>query len=531
MSSPLRVDYVSPLPPVRSGIADYSADLLPHLERMCDLRVVRPDATPVSEAIERRWEPVGPSALGEEGRLPLYQMGNNEHHAAVWRLAHEIPGVLTLHDLVLHHLLVELTLARDDADGYAERLRMDHGWLGEVVARARRWTELGSSATFGLPVHRTLLRRQRGVLVHSRWAASVVAEEDDELAVRAVPMGVPLPQPPSAEASAAWRERAGLPATAPVIGSFGFQTPIKRTERAIAALAQPQLAEVHLLIGGEVSPGLDLETAAREAGVAERVHLLGFLPFEEFETAIAACDLCLNLRYPTAGETSASLLRMLALGRPAIVSDFAQFSELPDAVAVKVPLGDDEVVALAKAVGALLRDRDRLSTMGEQAREYVAAEHDPRRAAAAVVEACAELGSLEPPGDRPAAPPMPTSFLYRSLPGTLEVEGAEAPWPVGEARTLSVRLRNDGIARWLSAEHEIGGVMVDVHWRRERRGAAGERHWLELPRDLTPGQEIVLELTLRRPLEDAHLLVVEPHLREITGFNAIDGPTWVGEVA
>ncbi len=530
MSSPLRVDYVSPLPPVRSGIADYSADLLPRLAPLCDLRVVRLPNQLVTAELEQRWSPVPSSVLGEEGRLPLYQMGNNEHHAEAWKLAHEIPGVLTLHDLVLHHLLIELTLGEGDSEGYAERLEADHGWLGTDVARAREWTELGQSAVFGLPAHRTLLRRQRGVLVHSRWAADTLAESDEELAVRVVPMGVPLSEPASEAEAAGWRERAGVPSGASLIGSFGFQTPIKRTDRAIEALASEALAGVHLLIGGEVSGNLDLEGVVREAGVGDRVHFLGFLDFDEFETAIAACDLCLNLRYPTAGETSASLLRMLALARPAIVSDYAQFSELPDDVAVKVPLGEGEVEALATTVGSLLADRQRLRRMSRAAHEYVARVHDPRRAAEAVVAACSELGVLEPLGDRAAVVPPPTSFLYRSLPGSLEVAGADKPWPEGERRRLGVHLRNEGIARWLSAEHEIGGVMIDVHWRKEHKGEAGEQHWLELPRDLDPGDSIDLEIAIRRPLVDANLLVIEPHLREITGFNAIDGPSWIREL-
>ncbi len=531
MSSDVRLDYVSPLPPVRSGIADYSADLLPELESRCDLRVVRVAGQPVSDEMERRWQPVGSEQLGEDGRLPYYQMGNNEHHAEVWKLAHETPGVVTLHDLVLHHLLIELTLAEENWDSYAARLEADHGWLGRVVAKAREWTELGQSAVFGLPAHRTLLRRQRGVVVHSRWAAGMLAESDPELAVRVVPMGVPLPQLVDAAAATVWRGENGIPESVPLIGSFGFQTPIKRTDKAILALAEPRLEGVHLLIGGAVSENLDLMGVATSAGVAERVHFLGFLPFQQFETAISACDLCLNLRYPTAGETSASLLRMLALGRPAIVSDYAQFAELPDEVAVKVPLGDDEVPALAAAVGELLADAACLERMAVAAREHVVAVHDPGRAAAAVVAACAELADLEPPGDRPFVMPPPTSFLYRSLPGRVEVEGAEAPWPVGERRRLAVRLHNGSIARWLSAEHEVGGVMIDVHWRRESKGESGEQHWLKLPRDLEPGESINLEIEVRRPLEDAHLLVVEPHLREITGFNAIDGPSWIGEVS
>src|SRR5262249_53580422 len=151
---------------------------------------------------------------------------------------------------------------------------------------------------------------------------------------------------------AALRQRYGIPAGAAVLGSFGFQTPMKRTHVAVRALARPELATAHLLIAGEVSPHNDLEGLARKLGVADRVHLVGYVAYDELQGAIAASDLCLNLRYPSAGETSASLLRILAVGRPAIVNEYAQFRDLPADAAVEVPLaaGDDpEIEADAMA--------------------------------------------------------------------------------------------------------------------------------------------------------------------------------------
>src|SRR5204862_7305609 len=124
-----------------------------------------------------------------------------------------------------------------------------------------------------------------------------------------------------------------------------------------------------LVIVGQASAAMDLEGEARRLGVAERVHVLGFLPLEDFEASIAAVDLCLNLRYPTAGETSASLLRVLAAGRPAIVSDYAQFGDLPETVALRVPLGDGEAEALAAKLRELLAHPERLRAMGAAARE------------------------------------------------------------------------------------------------------------------------------------------------------------------
>lgn len=531
----LALDYVSPLPPVRSGIADYSLDLLPHLAERADVRLIHLAGLPVDGERVAPFPLVGEEALAEEGRLPLYQMGNNRYHEGVRRLALRHPGVLTLHDVVLHHLLLDLTLGRGEFYEYKELLTADHGWIGEAAAQAKYHGAYGDAPVFSLAAHRTLLRHQRGVLVHSAWAASFLAEEVPEIAVRAVPMGVPLPPPANRAAGRALRQRFGLPEDAPVLGSFGFQTPIKRTEVALRALAAPGLERVHLLIAGEAARIMDLEGEARRAGVAERVHVTGFLPFADFEDAIAACDLCLNLRYPTAGETSASLLRVLAAGRPAMVSDHAQFADLPREVALRVPLGDEEPTALAALLRHLLARPDGLAAMGEAARRYVAREHDPARAAAAVVEACLELAGLTPPalGGAPwPTPPPASSLAWGHLPGRLTVSGAELPWREGERRRLCLRLENAGPARWLAGGRGPGGIAVAVKLFAAEGNLLEGRRWLALPRDLAPGEAVTLETDVRRPPgpPGVAMLWIEPQLLGGPGLSHLGGPLWVGEI-
>lgn len=525
----LALDYVSPLPPVRSGISEYSLDLLPELGGLCDLRLVRLPGQPVSPDVARRYPMVESERLGEEGRLPLYQMGNNLHHEAVAGLARRRPGVLTLHDLVLHHLLLSGTLGRGEFEPYRRQLTEEHGWIGWEVARPLAWGGYSQAPQFSLPAHRGLLRSQRGVLVHSRWAAEQIGFEAPEVAVRVVPMGIPLPERATTAEGEAFRRRLGIPLDAPVLGSLGFQTPMKRTPEVIRALARPPLAGAHLIVAGEVAEILDLDAVVREAAVGGRVHVTGFLPYEDFHAAVAACDVCVNLRYPTAGETSAALLRILAVGRPVLVSDFAQFSDLPDAVASKVPLGETEIDELAAHAARLLADAARRRRMAEAAREYVRAEHAPAQAARRILDACRELASRPVPEAPPSGPRRPTSLTWSFLGGVLEVDDLGLPWRVGEARTVRARLANQSLARWLATRVGPGGVHVRVAFR----DATGERlprqHWLRLPRHLDPGDEVHLDTRIRRP-PGARMLIVEPVVVGNTSFWALGGPVWQQEL-
>lgn len=525
MENGISLDYVSPLPPVRTGIADYSTDLLPHLESRCDLRVIRLPGQPVSEWVEDRWHPVSSEHLGERGRTPLYHMGNNQHHAWVERLAMQHPGVLVLHDLVLHHFLAGRTVGIDLHDEYRHKLGLEHGWMGEAVAGVGRWGAWGDSAQFSLPANRRLARRSRGLLVHSNWAREMLLEDQPDLAVREIPMGIPLPDRVDPALGHEFRRRRGIPREAPLLGSFGFQTPIKRPDIAIRAMASPALASVHLVIAGELSPVLDLEEVIAEAGVGDRVHVTGFLEYEEFEAAISACDLCLNLRYPSAGETSAALLRVLALGRPTVVSEYAQFAELPENVAVKVPVGEGEVEAVLAEISKLLATPGTLLRMGEAARRYVRKQHDPGRAAAAMVAACTELAELEPPGGR-VVEGSPTTMTFSHVAGEIEVSGHEAPWAEGEARRIRARLTNLGSAKWLAGSHGSGGVSIEVLFLGERDVHLEEPPWVPLPLDLESGQSHEIEFEVRRPLGDDVRLYLEPHILGRLPFRLMGGPNW-----
>jgi glycosyltransferase involved in cell wall biosynthesis len=520
----LRLDYLSPLPPVRSGISDYSLELLPHLAERADVRVLRLPGLPLDPEIAARFHPVDADRAGEDGRLPLYQMGNNSYHAAVWELAMSRPGVLVLHDLVLHHFLLDRTVGKAEFEPYREALERDHGWIGDAAARPVRWGAFGRAAQFFLPANRTLLRRQRGVLVHGQWAASVLREEDPELAVRVVSMGIPLPPPARRDVGQAFREQWRIPKDALLLGSFGFQTPIKRTDVAIRALASRGLTGVHLLIAGELSPYSNYAALAAEIGVASRVHVTGFLPFEQLDAAISATDLCLNLRYPTAGETSASLLRILAVGRPVVVSDYADFGDLPQEIALHIPPGEGEMEELAVALARQLADRGALDRMGEAARRFVAEHHSPERAAEEMVEAISELAGLDPlPEVAPHPEPRSTAIQAR-VPGRIVVHGSEN-WPPGELRQLEVDVVNDSRIRWLPSHALPGGVIFEVQFLSEGRDLYRGRRWLSLPEALEPGSSRRFVLELRRP-EAAARLMIKPTLQIVEGHRPLGAWEW-----
>ncbi|MGH7859561.1 MAG: hypothetical protein ACREQY_19730, partial [Candidatus Binatia bacterium] len=224
-----RIAVVGPLPPVRSGIADYLNDLLPHLRSRFDLEVFVGDDHPLADRGRCGDVVVHPvrqlDALAYDGLV--YQMGNNAHHEFVLELAHRRPGILVLHDLVLHHLYHFLAVTEHRWDLYGEALRESYGAAGEAMLRWKRWWLASSREDFVFPLFECVAARSLGVIVHSRSAVSEVERRVPSALVRRVTMGIPLEEPIDPKAA---RRRLGIADGEVIVGMFGFVTPIKRVD-------------------------------------------------------------------------------------------------------------------------------------------------------------------------------------------------------------------------------------------------------------------------------------------------------------
>jgi glycosyltransferase involved in cell wall biosynthesis len=322
----MRVALFSPLPPTRTGVAHYTSMLLPALREKIDVEV---------------FESADPRPPTPDTRI--YFLGNNPHHAWIYEEAMRVPGVIVLHDLVLHHLIVEMTLARGDVDGYVAALTANHGEAGAAWARGRAAGLHSEMGNFLMPASVDVANRSRAVIVHNHYAADRLRSFGVTTPIHVVPHPFE-PQPSAREQRETLRAQHGFSTNDRVIGLFGFLTSAKRADVVLAAFAQARARQprLRLLVVGEPAPNVDVD-ALRGDGIT----FTGYVPDEEFAAYFAAVDRLVNLRYPSAGETSGTLVRAFEAGKPVAVSDYAQFAELPDDCVVKIPFGDAEVASLA----------------------------------------------------------------------------------------------------------------------------------------------------------------------------------------
>jgi glycosyltransferase involved in cell wall biosynthesis len=175
-------------------------------------------------------------------------------------------------------------------------------------------------------------------------------------------------------------------AGAPLIGCFGFLNMNKRIPELLEAFAtlRRERPGARLLLVGAAGERFDVQRRLERLGLTEGVERMDYVPEERMWSLMAACDVLVNLRYPTMGETSGSVIRAMSLGKALVVSDVGWFSELPDGAVLKVPVDDYEVATIHAALSLAA---DRAGALGAAARAYVEREHVLDRVADAYVAA------------------------------------------------------------------------------------------------------------------------------------------------
>jgi len=372
-----RVAWFTPLPPVESGISLYNQELLPLLATAWNVDVFvdgyRPSAPAETEHLR-----ILPARefRGRRRREPyaavVYQMGNSPAHTYMYETALRVPGLLVLHDTLLHHLRLSMLLRRRGAGRYRalmERLYGDEG--AETAARVLRGQI--PESLFAYPLSEDLIRAARLVAVHSRFSAEQVRSLAPEASVERVPMGIPLPQ--LVDRSEA-RRRLSLPPDQFVIASITHINPYKRIDVVLRAVRKlRERLPLRVILAGSVSPLMPLDRLISLYGLTGVVEHLGYVSDETARLLVAASDACVNLRYPTAGETSASLLRTMGGARPVFVTDDGSFREIPDGAAVKIPPDMLEETYIMDLLEALAGRPELARTIGRNARAFIEREH------------------------------------------------------------------------------------------------------------------------------------------------------------
>jgi len=354
----LKAGFFSPLPPARTGVADYSSALLRALSTLGEVVVNAVDAD-----------------------VHLYHLGNNHLHREIYERALETPGVVVLHDAVLHHFFLG-TLSESE---YIAEFIYNYGGWNEDLARGlwqRRARSAADPVYFRYPMIKRVVERSLAVIVHNPGAASIVERHVPGAIIHEIPhLLEPPPVPPGFEVIRL-RHELGISAQTFLFGVFGHLRESKRLATVLRAFRRARTAaDIALLVAGEFASS-DLARSLEPMLHSEGIRRAGYVPESGFWRHAAAVDACISLRYPTAGETSGIAIRLMGLGKPVILTAGCETSRFPDSACLRVDGGPAEEEMLAEFMVWLARFPSDARAIGERAATHIREFHDPAKVAA-----------------------------------------------------------------------------------------------------------------------------------------------------
>ena len=381
----MKIAYFSPLSPLKSGIVDFSEkEMLPYLNEYGKIDIFIDDGyRPSNKEIISKFRIYNYKKFHEkadEYDITIYNIGNNPQHIYIYEILQKYRGIVILHDVFIHGLIWNMTFARGDKAGYIEEFLYSHGKEGEKIARlAIEGKKLFFEIEFKYPLITKIVDNSLGIIVHSGFAKNVVVNQDQGVKIRKI--NHPLALNKTDTNGSDLRKKRGLTDEALIISSFGFIFAHKRINTTLEVFKKfyEECQDTILLIVGKDYVGL--RSMVKNLKIEDSVVHTGFVSFDKLYEYMQISDICINLRYPTVGETSGSVLRLMSMGKPVIVSNVGWFSELPNSCCAKVDVDSYEKELLLQYLRALAANEKLRIKMGENAREYVIKEHDPKKIA------------------------------------------------------------------------------------------------------------------------------------------------------
>ena len=339
----MRLAWFTPWPPDPSGVAGRSAELLPILAARGHAIDVFVDEARIP--VRERADASGPAAgqiriqaahdfvwrhLRGQYDLPVFQIGNSRLHEFIWPYVWRGAGLVVLHDARLHHARGRTLLLRKRADAYRAELAWAEPTLSADLAELAI-AGFGGSYFYQWPMIRAVVESARLVAAHARGAVEDIREAFPDRPVHHIALGEGRRTPFSAAERQAIRARLGLAADSMVFGVFGGLAPERRVPQVLEAFhaLRAHAPHAHLLLVGQPDPsvGFDDRLLALDLGTA--VTCTGRVNDRAFDELVAAADVALTLRWPSALEMSGPWVRALAAGTPTVIIDLPHLSHLP----------------------------------------------------------------------------------------------------------------------------------------------------------------------------------------------------------
>lgn len=392
----MRLNWFSPLPPEYSDIAHYTARLAPSLMRYFEVIFWTTHKEANSLPREAKIRIYDPAFIEEReftcellSGINIYNFGNDiRFHRAIYCVARRLPGIAVLHDTRLHHFI--FAYYRPGHPEWARYVKLAGALYGEKGAKAAREIadlhgKLIDAHVEAMSFVEPFLSNAIGAICHSNSACADVRRRS----------AIPTLQLPLPFVSLARIPRVKRVWTSPFrLIMFGYIGSNRRVDEILVALKEV-CAEIdfRLDVYGILQHTAEIENLIDALGLRPRVALHGYISEQALDDAIALSHLAFNLRHPTMGETSGSILRSWAHATPTLVTDAGWYATLPNRIVKKISI-ENERTDLVQALKHLASNPTFYQKLGIEAAGFVRANHDPDGYAKALAHALMDVPDL-----------------------------------------------------------------------------------------------------------------------------------------
>jgi glycosyltransferase involved in cell wall biosynthesis len=371
----------SPLPPQRNGIADYTATFIDDIADQFNLYVIVDDNELIEDhrnVTTLRYAEYAHYAKAFSKTGHAYQIGNNSKHHYMLPVLGRHPGLTTIHDLSLQHMVGEALPGGVRGESYFDLMFESYGSEGvEIASDVFRWNSRSPVIHTELGMLPAIVRRSLGLVTHSMLGALRVKACGYDKPIHRIDHHCqrqcdPLRANRSASKAKA-RAALGFPARATILLSLGFVYHAKKIDLTLEALAllRREHRDFIFVIAGESDPArYDLHADIARLGLQDIVIVHDYVPEADLLAYLAACDVLVNLRHPTMGESSGTLANGLGVGCCAVVTDTGTFSEIPDDSVIKIALEDMNALGIARHILPLIAFPETRKRYEENAARY-----------------------------------------------------------------------------------------------------------------------------------------------------------------
>ncbi|QNA90324.1 glycosyltransferase [Massilia sp. Dwa41.01b] len=439
-----RLAFVTPLPPERTGIADYAAQLLPAMLDDFEITlIVQQEEVVLSPALAAlpRHDTAWLAEHAHEFDQLLYQFGNSPFHSDMFGLLSQHPGVVVLHDFFLSSVLAYEQMTGGIPNAWSDSLFHSHGF---GALQASQLPDNHAAAMNDFPCNLEVLEGATRIIVHSEHALQLAQQWYGPEAARNWTV-VPLPRAaPALQDRQAARAALGIADDTFLVCTFGYIGPSKLSDVLVDAWLASSLHQdpncMLVLVGANHAGefGARLTDTIDDAGAGRTVRIAGWTDDAAYHQYLQAADLGVQLRSISRGETSAAVLDVMNYGLPAIVNANGSMAALPHDAVWMLP-DHFEKAELVAALETLHRDRERRDELGGRARDLLRSQHRPDHCAARYRDAL-DLAMVEAESSShallPALASLPSVGADDTALRTLAAALARAPSPLAPRQLL-----------------------------------------------------------------------------------------------